>query len=203
MCNGGRYLVTDPQTEQLSELEHIRILSNVKLHHCPLLLCKLHCSWANNSTGETAPLSVAEGSLTIWPSTGNPLTKCLPVWRTTVVKQRPGQSHLAWLIMNQGQMNTHQGQSRKHPTMIMVAVHTIYESQPEEQSPCISGLRTQKPIRNDYKKSCMDHSSVTMILHWSFSPALVYKRSEHRSCYSWYRLCALLTDTSARWRLSM
>lgn len=65
---------------------------------------------------------------------------CLLIWKKAVMMGRQGASHLAWPIMNRGQMNGFQGQSRKHLAMV-IAVHTIYSSPPEEWFPCVCGFR--------------------------------------------------------------
>lgn len=74
----------------------------------------------------------------LWLGTHQP-TRLL-IWRAAVMKERTGSSHLAWTIMNPGQMNGFRGQSRKHLAMV-IAVRTIYTSRPEERFPCVGGFR--------------------------------------------------------------
>lgn len=129
------------------------------------LCCSASCAAGEQTTtmAVDGQSFLCRGPSTIWPLAGISPADCPLIWRTAVMKERQGASHLAWPIMNRGQMNGFRGQSGKHLAMV-IAVRTVYASQPEEWFPCVCGFRSLKPLCN-CKKSCINHPPVTWIFH--------------------------------------
>lgn len=161
------------------------------------LCCSASCAAGEQTTTMAADRQsfLCRGPSTIWPLAGNSPADCLLIWRTAVMKERRGASHLAWPMMNRGQMIGYRGQSRKHITVV-ITVHTIYASQPEKQFPCICGFRSLKPLRKNGKKSCLKRGDqwgvFSVILHLFHLPSCMRGQS------TWQQLQLVQTQCLAK-----
>ena len=171
------------------------------------------CCWASGTAGEqTTTLQDRQsfpccwGPSTIWSLAGNSPANCLLIWRTAVMRERQGASHLAWPIKNRGQMNEIQGQSRKQPVLLIIAVHTIYAPQLEEWFPCVCDMFPYVFCASDHGKHYVMTKKIPvplwpaffMTLLWSFHlPLCTWGHSIEQQPCSWYGFSLLLTDTAA------
>lgn len=172
-CSLRPLLYNSLKTKELDIFSHTSKVCPLRLKSVSALISALHqwnfttalCCWSSSTTGKNTKNNDS-GELCLYTAAEDSLNHLFVDWEPTgwltayldtgcVMKERQRASHLALPIMNQGEMNGFQGQSRKHLAML-IAAHAIYASQPEEWFPCVCSFRLLNPLCNDWKRSCVE-----------------------------------------------